>query len=317
MTSDDLQKQLLQGFQEGFNESESPYLPCEDMYHYTSVDGLLGILQPKQMIFWFSDVNFLNDKREGKEVYRYFEALCKKLKNDNRISDDYYTFLRGLKRNQNKMYFPYCYNEEKLRTVLSTYDAYVLCFSQNKDSLPMWNYYSKSGTYQGYNIEIDVQSFLDDIRKNRSGYNIVSQKVLYNFEDGRLDDLIIQNKKTAATEPEEAKYNILNALEEIRYVYKDDHFTHEKETRIVIFLPRKKPPKKFEKEGHPFEVKFRTSNNYIIPYIECPIPKDCLSSITIGPLIAQQEAKQSLQKFLKSRGYNNVEINCSNVPVRY
>ena len=41
------------------------YQKSDPIYHYTSPQGLLGILQPDNPVLWFSRYDALNDKTEG------------------------------------------------------------------------------------------------------------------------------------------------------------------------------------------------------------------------------------------------------------
>lgn len=81
-------------------------------------------------------------------------------------------------------------------TIVSSYDiyshdTYLCCFSRETDLLPMWNYYSKSQHYEGYNI-----GFMSDIFKEHQsyerGYSIQLKRVLYtNKEKDEILDKII------------------------------------------------------------------------------------------------------------------------------
>ena len=53
------------------------------------------------------------------------------------------------------------------------------------------------------------------------------------------------------------------------------------------------------------------------PYIEVPFPKEIIKEITIGPLLKDKIALNTVIDLLKSRGYDSVEVLNSNIPIRY
>ena len=51
-----------------------------DIYHYTSVDGIIGILKNKEL--WFTNIYFLNDNQELFYTYKLINEVVKEIKND-------------------------------------------------------------------------------------------------------------------------------------------------------------------------------------------------------------------------------------------
>ncbi len=110
-----------------------------NIYHYTSPEGLKGIFDTSSL--FASDMYFLNDSSEGMYVISLIEENIDRLcKSENE-----------LKR----------YVEKELRLIKSgkwqeQIHNYIISFSQNGDSLEMWNYYTKGNSIQGYNIGFDI-----------------------------------------------------------------------------------------------------------------------------------------------------------------
>ena len=50
----------------------------EKIYHYTSAEGLMGIVQNKEL--WFTNIYFLNDNQEVFYTYNLLLDLIKELK---------------------------------------------------------------------------------------------------------------------------------------------------------------------------------------------------------------------------------------------
>ena len=93
-------------------------------------------------------------------------------------------------------------------------------------------------------------------------------------------------------------------------IFKNSSFQHEEEIRAVITIPK-------EIKERRFEIKYRPVNGYIVPYIEVPFPKEIIKEITIGPLLKDKIALNTVIDLLKSRGYDSVEVLNSNIPIRY
>lgn len=51
-----------------------------DIYHYTSVDGIIGILKNKEL--WFTNIYFLNDNQELFYTYKLINEVVKEIKNN-------------------------------------------------------------------------------------------------------------------------------------------------------------------------------------------------------------------------------------------
>lgn len=113
------------------------YYRNEILYHYTDLQGLLGILSNRG--FWLSDVRFLNDDYElidgAKRAVWVIEQLLRK-----------------------QRYQPFTAALESVRTRLSSWDTveavYVCSFSLTPDSLEQWRAYGANGS--GVCIGFDV-----------------------------------------------------------------------------------------------------------------------------------------------------------------
>ena len=64
-----------------------------DIYHYTSVDGIIGILKNKEL--WFTNIYFLNDNQELFYTYKLINEVVKEIKND--LSKTFYEKIKARK----------------------------------------------------------------------------------------------------------------------------------------------------------------------------------------------------------------------------
>ena len=142
----------------------------EEVYHYTSPEGLVSILNNKT--FRFTDCQFFNDKLEYNYIKRPLCAAINKVKNkllNKDLIEDVNNWLTE------KYEMTYYTDKFKMR-------YYVFSTSIKGDSLNMWNYYLKNGKYQGYNIGISLEKILDYIESLELGKcEFWQSKVMYSL----------------------------------------------------------------------------------------------------------------------------------------
>lgn len=106
----------------------------QSVYHYTTLEALLGGIIPEskadKLCFWATDANYMNDPRELKIDW---EQLKKDTKDIEFISK----LLNSFDLGQNG----------------AIDNTFLLSFSENNDSLPMWGMYGKNG--DGVVLEFD------------------------------------------------------------------------------------------------------------------------------------------------------------------
>ncbi len=134
----------------------------ELIYHYTSASGLLGILKRDCCKLWFTKYNSLNDSYESKNISDFLKSYCSKRIETGIFSREFATRIMSLTPS-NKRFITIrsktdnsIFLERGITSITNMKqvpcDTYLCCFSDDADSLPMWNYYSKSDRYEGYNI---------------------------------------------------------------------------------------------------------------------------------------------------------------------
>lgn len=258
------------------NALNDVYTFSQDVYHYTSPDGLMGILKPNHLTFRFTNANYLNDASEGEDVIKQYRFVCDEMLRKKCISQEFYEAIKEVRPN-NKMLFP---DEAASQSGEKSYsshesDAYLCCFSLDPDSLPMWNYYVKGNVYQGYNLGISNR-FIHDIRASEP--LVDRYKLIY---DDKEKQQKIQNfletiyAKMAEAESVQTIQDYIGIfLSKYRYVFKNRHFEHEKEVRAIIYR---------KKDISQEDIKFRTANGLIIPYIELDFDRHNLHQVGAIP----------------------------------
>lgn len=186
---------------------------------------------------------------------------------------------------------------------------YLTSFSHADDNINMWGMYAANGS--GCMLSFDY----DTICKC---YQIVAQctygqeatlrdlKNFLNLTDNGCITNLGGPQPTSEQQSDFKKSMRENILITTCLQAKNEAYSSEKERRGIIYCNESQ------------YVKFRVKNNIVIPYIEIPIPKEALKSITIGPTSKSELTMQSIMHFLKINGYDldKVQIKTSKVPYR-
>lgn len=69
---------------------ENTYPQEEVIYHFTSPDGMIGILGNDSLKLRFSRITCLNDYSEGLEVVPLYKSVCTRLRNQHLINEDFF-----------------------------------------------------------------------------------------------------------------------------------------------------------------------------------------------------------------------------------
>jgi len=162
------------------------------LYHYTSISGFSGIIENN--CFWATSCKCLNDSNEIYELLTHYD----------------------LTRSYSREYLT-----KRIQWILD--DHYVISFSENKDSLPMWGRYTND-------CGVNIGLLKDEIMK-------------LHLEDDPLHEPLIGNCIYSKFEKDAfiQKYlcnSKLSDLEGQLYFwlpfFKNDSFSYEKEWRIVF-----------------------------------------------------------------------------------
>lgn len=303
------------------------YDKSDPVFHYTSPDGLLGILRETGPTLWFSQYDSLNDTTEGVHILEVYQDVCEELLANGKIDSVFYQAVHDVEPMKTELflYSWECLKTDKRRLGIihdGTFEEaqkYICCFSKNRDSLPMWNYYTKGDKYEGYNIGFCLwrtkQMGIQDCYGK--GYNLDFFTVIYDDTEkkkimrDKIEELYPFYKDGIGENTLARIKSILSYyLKALALKFKQDCFQHEQEVRAILTVP---------KGNTEFTVKYRSKAGYIIPYVEVSFPPQIISGITVGPLLNDQTALKNIQQFSRNRHYllNDQDIQTSKIPVRY
>lgn len=271
--------------------------------HYTSAEGLLGILKSNKLRF--TEASCLNDELEGNIVFEVLKEALDPYNIDfkNAINQEIEKFIHN----------------ENLR-------CFVCSFSLEKDALPLWNYYVKNPLMKGYNLQFGsalIEDSLFGFCKNypdNVGYNYFN--VIYNKEEQvRFIEEILFPVYNAwlAGEGNTLITSMIAYLFSIRFSFKHATFSHEREFRFVIYMENKFFVKELKAKVDESEiVKIQTKGDLIVPFVEIPFNKRALNGICVSPLFKSKTALESINLLLGKYGYSeDIDILLSSVPLRY
>ncbi len=316
-----------------FEETRDYFLP---LWHYTSVDGLMGIIRNKKaefgkLHFWFTRSDCLNDTSEGEHILSLFKKICFDLLQKNEITQSFYECIKDAEIPFNQFInFPIPSSEEYVNeSVIDCVPchAYICSFSLKEDSLDMWRYYSKGNG--GYGLKFHPYLF-DELKEYEYSYydenaifsKIYSYKVIYdNAEKEKiLREIILdtflayENSNNTDDKNENAKGFVQYALKIFQFQFKDECYASEQEYRFVFYRPYSKPK---ELKNELPDVKYRSQNGVPVPYIELTVQDGDpnLDEVLISPYVDVTNAVAVTHDYLTQCGFN-CTTRKSSLPVR-
>ncbi|SDT36736.1 DUF2971 domain-containing protein [Jiangella sp. DSM 45060] len=308
------------------------------VYHYTSADGLLGIVESGTLRA--SEASSLNDLAEIKQGWKFIRNWLDQQSDSKTVS-----YLRRLAGEDGSVGGP------------SQTEAFVVSSSTIGDDANQWRLYAAGG--RGYAIELDPGTSLAVLAKGkriekkserRNALNLgelmrdsvmVSPwlKVLYSDQekDAAMVDLLEWADRSAeyfenASSSEEQwdlnrqEYEVAVhvALEKIAQLIKEPGFAGEREARTVVTFAWAGPHLSFRAGQYGISRYARlavasASKEGRVWYVDDGIveaDKLPIKSVRLGPLLHAENNMSSVEALLKACGYKNVGVDASTVPLR-
>lgn len=314
-----------------------------DIYHYTSAEGFHNIISNRQ--FFLTDVAFLNDSTEMANIINIFHDVLEQL--EVTLPADYITELQPLLTVDDFGYILFGTEEQDFLR------HFVLACSYEKDSLNLWNYYTKDNENDGgYNIAFSKDALIDSFHQlNNCCYGddmaLSHGRIIYNESEKQH---IIAQYLVGLTEVWEdagrEQKNVLLAaikatMEWLSIFFKHECFDVEQEYRVVLSLPNRELASYFkERESAPERLyKIRFTNNMFTPYAKLDFCPQDIKGVCMSPLCekytteyrmrsdfgqsGQAEMRDVLQygvhEFLRINGYEltSAQIQRSEIPLRF
>jgi hypothetical protein len=274
------------------NESE------KILYHYTSLEGLLGIIKNKSI--WATNVLYLNDASE----LNYSRILFK---------DQLLTYQEEIIRDAN------CYEYKVIGVLIRNIEdvdfihpdlpgVYVSSFSEDGDLLSQWRGYCPRGLgfSLGFRFNKLKECFLE-------GGDILIRPCIYDEKQQitQLKELIEEFIKKYEDDLMDGFEYVFQEFMKLAPTFKHPKFREEREWRI-FYVPS-------ELAIH--KVEFRLGQTMAIPYIEIHLPEEenklIINKIMIGPTSEPRLSEASIKMMLRRKDVNFDEIQYSTIPYRH
>jgi hypothetical protein len=269
--------------------------PTKTLYHYTTQQGLLGIIPQKEI--WATHTQYLNDQRE----YRHATGLVTaELERRIEIGTD-------------------PERQEIIRKMIGallgieSVNVCVCSFSEESDSLSQWRAYG--GPTSGYAIGFNPDSLLEIVGRNDCFlapciYQTDKQhSVICDFVEEMIDQNL--SRKHAGKWPLVPSGGFLPALlHRFAAILKDNSYAEEREWRIIS-RPLMCMTERFS---------YRQGCSSLIPYYRIPIAeaghKMRIDEIVIGPTPNADLAIRAVKSILVKHDLGEVTVVASKVPYR-
>ena len=282
------------------NTEETSYKP---IYHYTSIDALLRIIDNKRCVLRLSDTRYMNDPLEGRYYVQVIKRAAQELLYEGVITEEFCKMIDEVNIDQRKA-FPY-----ENRIEFDEYNTYMLSCSLESDSLPMWNYYSNPESGQ-CNIQLPKFSDLKRVVSEGLGkiklYKVIYDKAEQHQIVKELLELIYKNK--CYFSETQSKALLRSFFSSIQFKFKQPACSYEKEMRVII-EQRKKCDQR---------PSFRWAHGLLIPYITITLDyKIPIRMIKLGPLNKSELNVESIKQHMEKNGFGRTIIACSDIEMRF
>ena len=285
--------------------------PPPTLYHYTSMDGLLGIVASGTI--WASDSRYLNDRTEATH---FRDLLCAHIR--ERI---------GAQPSERGPL------EEILAAMESTpmQQAFVASFSEDGDSLSQWRAYCQAGA--GFSIGVNTGAFRTGSVPSFSPPSLATPspiaqrlaKVRYLPEETTpsLDRLLdsVQQVVSAVLNMIPGSlfpgFEVVGKAEAVALltsfvapIYKHEGFSEEHEWRLVIGRVNEPMPGR----------KFRPGKSMLVPYVEAaPQTEESyfIKEVIVGPTPHPGLSKESVEALFQALNHPEVTVRESKLPYRH
>lgn len=288
------------------------------VYHYTSPEGALGILQNKTL--WFTDCEFMNDPAELAYCCDLLESAwldtCEKL---------------GVAEDLGRLGIRFCpdpYSDINLSEHADPDGAYhgtsvrryILSASRDKDCIGIWNGFVKSTSGFGYALGFDEDVLNRELGKMRSqgqwhkSFDVDVFDVVYEPQGQReemhndVNAAVVRALSGVSGDPMdkltrvmELRSELLGIAEKRKSRFKVCPFAYEREVRAVIEASDEYVS---SLESEPMQLKFRAGPSGVItPYLEwnfSSCAQELVREVRLSPYMEIEASNRGMERLLRS-----------------
>ncbi|NVO21250.1 MAG: DUF2971 domain-containing protein [Bacteroidetes bacterium] len=282
--------------------SKSSYLVQDfagGLYHYTDLNGLIGIITKHDL--WLTHSRFSNDENEMNDGYRIAKEVLK-TKREQAITDDYKSYTIRVEEYLDK----------------PSQGVYICCFCEKNNLLSQWRSYGENGTgvSLGFNPLGFTQFTGPDLPPD--SYGLMRLWKVY-YKDATKKDIIEQALDLIPQmhQGESDDYIAQRVAEAIHFflpTFKDPDFEEENERRLIFTPSVNCQVKPLYRNRRQMLVPYFSLNDLLksmIPDLRLP-----LISLTVGPGSRKEINRESVEMLLENHGYEGVKVDVSDTPYR-
>jgi hypothetical protein len=268
------------------------------VYHYTSLEGLIGIIENKAV--WMTDYGYLNDRQElNYGVSLVSETLKKMLETD--IPPSVKELLSEWEKNIQKVPNRVC----------------ISSFSSDSDSLSQWRAYGPVAIGLPVN-ELSLH-VADGLFQNVEYDPITQEKLVAIYLNHLINAFIVDSEEGRLGNIADI-YHKQDRLLDFIIFFKNPAFKSESEYRLA-YINDPEILEKFDLTAPPKS--FRVANGKIVPYV--PSTSISLNGMDSNPLKINEIVigpendellEQGIKELLSVNGLSNVSVRKSIVPLR-
>lgn len=285
--------------------------PPPRLFHYTTVEGLLGILRDQCM--WATHSAYLNDPSEIVHAHSIIQQVLE----DRSEVEEHPSAKELLFRAR------YAINPDD-----GMYQYFVISFCEDADLLSQWRGYSNRGG--GYALGCDTRKIKALADPSPA---LTLRRVIYDHDQQRelititIDAALSELKRVVRADVDVLSANriipyfvmfLRDHFAEYHFSFKNLAFSEEKEWRLIV------QTNSGAREAVLKDLQFRASAGIAIPYLPIALTNVSfedggrlpITQIVYGPTIDSQRAKHSLRDLLDKYGYFSASVESSQVPLR-
>jgi hypothetical protein len=331
---------------------ENSFGDDEYVYHYTSAEGVMGIL--KSQCLYATHANFLNDYKEVVEGIELIKSSTQNIKDlCSESMEKYLAAKNDIKCELTAGGILSEIQEDKIAGILSKSlegalknnlktDVYITSFTKKRDSLSHWLTYGKSNV--AYCIKFKFEHLQNTDLAKRKKLISCLREVNYTGQVGdsilpSLDYLteksveIFQSRESSSWNMELGRLfgHFIVDLQVFSAMLKNSKFCSEEEVRFITIKPLGIKVNEVECDdffefsqldelecpsGKESTLEFRSSRSGIItPFFSVPFNVKAIEEIIIGPGAHFEDAQKGLKYYIDSLGLG-VEVTESDCPYR-
>lgn len=286
----------------------------ELLYHYTTAEGLLGIVSSKSL--WASDAEFLSDARElqyGRQELR--DKLLEKADAIDRKAEPWKEHEYRAMVIERAAHF--MDGQRRANSGNSLPTVFVTCFCEDGDLLSQWRGYANPGGFSlGFRSSSMTEITPEDSNSEPDPYGWKPPLELdpsgpVQVEYGRraIDKMLaavvpqvppnIDDGPAAPFGEQIAADLLIPALASV----KDPAFQEEREWRLIA-------------KGRFQHGSFRTSPVGFVPYVHLAFPPSAVAEVIVGPGRESEPRIAAVERLLLRHGMREVKVSESKAPFR-